>query len=177
MTGKIGAISKPGKGSTFWIEFPLAEASTKLDGELMRLSRSVASEKQTVVLCIEDNDSNYRLIERTLAQRPGVKLISGKLGSSALPLAEKHLPDLVLLDMHLPDLLGDQVLSILKSHSTTAEIPVVIISADATPGTMERMLKAGASAYLTKPLDISNLLEVVDKAATATPHNEPCFKI
>ena len=178
MSGKIGAVSEPGKGSTFWIEFPLAEASTRSDASLLRLSRSVASEKQTVVLCIEDNDSNYRLIERTLAQRPEVKLISGKLGSSALPLAEKHLPDLVLLDMHLPDLLGDEVLSMLKSHSTTAEIPVVVISADATPGTIDRMLRAGASAYLTKPLDISNLLEVVDKAiAAVTPHNEPCFKI
>jgi signal transduction histidine kinase/ActR/RegA family two-component response regulator len=177
MSGKIGAVSESGKGSTFWIEFPLAEVSTRPDAGLLRLSRSVASEKQTVVLCIEDNDSNYRLIERTLAKRPEVKLISGKLGSSALPLAEKHLPDLVLLDMHLPDLLGDEVLGILKSHSTTADIPVVVISADATPGTIDRMLRAGASAYLTKPLDISNLLEVVDKAiAAVTPNNEPCFK-
>jgi CheY-like chemotaxis protein len=177
MSGKIGAVSKPGKGSTFWIELPLAEASTRSDASLLRLSRSVASEKQTVVLCIEDNDSNYRLIERTLANRPEIKLISGKLGSSALPLAEKHLPDLILLDMHLPDLLGDEVLGVLKSHSTTAEIPVVVISADATPGTIDRMLGAGASAYLTKPLDIPNLLEVVDKAiAAVTPHNEPCLK-
>jgi hypothetical protein len=69
--------------------------------------------------------------------------------------------------MHLPDLLGDEVLSILKSHSTTLDIPVVVISADATPGTIERMLRAGAAAYLTKPLDISNLLEVVDKTIMA----------
>jgi len=178
MSGMIGAVSEPGKGSTFWIEFPLAEASTRPDVSLLRLSQSVASEKQTVVLCIEDNDSNYRLIERTLAKRPEIKLISGKLGSSALPLAEKHLPDLILLDMHLPDLLGDEVLSVLKSHSTTAEIPVVVISADATPGTIDKMLRAGATAYLTKPLDISTLLEVVDKTiAAVTPHNEPCLKI
>lgn len=178
MSGKIGAVSESGKGSTFWIELPLAEASTKSDVSLLRLSQSVASEKQTVVLCIEDNDSNYRLIERTLAKRPEVNLISGKLGSSALPLAEKHLPDLILLDMHLPDLLGDEVLSTLKSHPTTAGIPVVVISADATPGTIEKMLRSGATAYLTKPLDISTLLEVVDKTIVAvTPHNEPCLKI
>lgn len=178
MSGKIGAVSEPGKGSTFWIELPLAEASIRPDAGLLRLSKSVAFEKQTVVVCIEDNDSNYRLIERTLANRPEIKLISGKLGSSALPLAEKHQPDLILLDMHLPDSLGDQVLTVLKSHLTTAEIPVVVISADATPGTIERMLAAGASAYLTKPLDISNLLEVVDKTiAAATPHNEPCLNI
>ena len=178
MSGKIGAVSEPGKGSTFWIELPLAEASTRPDVSLLRLSKSVASEKQTVVLCIEDNDSNYRLIERTLANRPEIKLISGKLGSSALPLAEKHLPDLILLDMHLPDLLGDEVLTVLKSHVTTAEIPVVVISADATPGTIDKMLRSGASAYLTKPLDISNLLEVVDRTiAAVTSHNEPCLKI
>jgi len=177
MSGKIGAVSEPGKGSTFWIELPLAEASIRPDGGLLRLSKSVAGEKQTVVVCIEDNDSNYRLIERTLANRPEIKLISGKLGSLALPLAEKHQPDLILLDMHLPDQLGDQVLTTLKSHVTTAEIPVVVISADATPGTIDRMLAAGASAYLTKPLDISHLLEVVDKSTAArTPQNEPCLK-
>jgi CheY-like chemotaxis protein len=84
-------------------------------------------------------------------------------GSLGVELAQHHLPDLILLDLHLPDMLGDQVLENLRSSPTTKQIPVVIVSADATAGHIRRLLEAGANEYLTKPLDLVRLLEVLDQ--------------
>ncbi|MEX0700187.1 MAG: response regulator, partial [Acidimicrobiia bacterium] len=77
----------------------------------------------------------------------------------------QHRPDLVLLDLHLPDLSGEEALRILQSEPETAEIPVVIVTADATPTQMHKLLAAGATDYLTKPLDIGRLLALVDASA------------
>ncbi len=173
MSGRIGVESEVGQGSTFWIELPLANSDGYSDehgGDLDMLSRNVTAMRPPLVLCIEDNDSNFRLIERTLTHRPEIKLVHGKLGASVLSMAETHQPDLILLDMHLPDIAGDEVLGMLKSNSKTSEIPVVIVSADATPRQIERTLQAGAKDYLIKPLDIAKLLDVVDAAMLPVVH-------
>jgi CheY-like chemotaxis protein len=117
-----------------------------------------------VVLYIEDNLPNLRLVERVLARRPGVVLLSAMQGTLGVELAHQHRPDLVLLDLNLPDRPGIEVLAALRSDPATAEVPVVIVSADATPGQLERLMRAGASEYLTKPFDVARFLEVVDAA-------------
>ena len=86
--------------------------------------------------------------------------MQGRLG---LELAREHQPDLILLDLHLPVLSGEQVLERLQDDPRTAAIPVAIVSADATPGQVERLLAAGARAYLTKPLDVRELLRLLDE--------------
>ncbi len=78
-------------------------------------------------------------------------------------LAREHAPDLVLLDLHLPDVQGDEVLRRLRADKRTARIPVVMISADATPRTIDRLLSEGADAYLTKPLDVDEFLAAIDR--------------
>ncbi len=118
-----------------------------------------------VVLYIEDNLSNLRLIEQVLGRRPRTTLLSAMQGRLGLDLAREHRPDLILLDLHLPDLPGQEVLRRLLDEPRTREIPVLILSADATPGHVERLLAAGARAYLTKPLDVRQLLALVDKHA------------
>jgi CheY-like chemotaxis protein len=85
----------------------------------------------------------------------------GRLG---LELAHEHHPVLILLDLHLPDMDGDQVLQRLRDDPMTASIPVVMVSADATPGQVQRLLAAGATAYLTKPIDVRDLLHILDEA-------------
>ena len=85
-------------------------------------------------------------------------------GRVGLDLARDHRPDLILLDRHLPDVPGDEVLRLLREDPRTRDIPVVIVSADASPGQAQRLLDAGARAYLTKPLDIQKLLAVVDES-------------
>jgi len=179
MSGRIGFENQAGSGATFWIEFPVADANASHENDDLRhLGGSIASDRPAVVLCIEDNASNFHLIERTFSHRPEIKLICGTLGASALALAEANRPDVILLDMHLPDLEGDEVLDILRSHRATAEIPVIVVSADATPRQVERMLDAGASAYLTKPLDIQKLLQVVDEAiGKGVQSGVPCTKV
>jgi CheY-like chemotaxis protein len=106
------------------------------------------------VLYVEDNLSNLTLIEHLLADHAEIKLITAMQGRLGLDLARQHHPDLILLDLHLPDMPGWEVLAQLQSDDATRNIPVVAVSADATPRQIERLLKAGARAYLTKPLEV-----------------------
>ena len=78
-------------------------------------------------------------------------------------MARQHEPDLILLDLNLPDIHGSEVLTRLQQSGITREIPVVVISADSTPNQVERLLAAGANEYLTKPLDVDHFLQIVDK--------------
>src|SRR5439155_9595873 len=107
-----------------------------------------------------------RLIERVLTRRPDVSLVSAMQGRLGLALAREHLPIMILLDLHLADIGGEEILSQLLADPLTASIPVVIVSADATPGQIGRLLAAGAAAYLTKPIDIDQLLHEVDAASS-----------
>ena len=121
-----------------------------------------ASGRGVVVLQIEDNPSNSALVEQVLAKRPGVRLISAGEGRAGLELARQHRPDLVLLDLHLPDLPGDELLHRLKAVPELADTKVVVVSADATPSRIREMLDLGVEGYLTKPVDVEALLRLVD---------------
>jgi CheY-like chemotaxis protein len=90
-------------------------------------------------------------------------------GSLALELAREHCPDLILLDVHLPDIDGHEVLRRLQADERTARIPVVLISGGASPGQVKRALDAGARAYLSKPLDVDRFLAVIDEALAGSP--------
>jgi len=91
-----------------------------------------------------------------------VQLLSASLAAVGLELAARHRPDLVLLDLHLPDLSGDEFLVRLRSAEATAGIRVVAVSADATPSRVRQLLELGAEAYFTKPIDVGALLRLVD---------------
>ena len=116
------------------------------------------------VLYIEDNLSNLELIQRVLARRQGLRLITAMQGRLGLDLAREHHPDLILLDVHLPDIPGDEILRRLKAEPPIAGIPVIVISADATAVQIARLLSLGARDYLTKPLDVKKFLTVLDGA-------------
>ncbi|MEY2501779.1 MAG: hypothetical protein QOI07_2113 [Verrucomicrobiota bacterium] len=166
MHGSIGVNSNLGTGSTFWLELPKAESP--LQGLAAQMN-STASERATEeesrrILYIEDNFSNVTLVEQMLAERPALELMTAMQGRVGLELARQHSPDLILLDLHLPDMPGWQVLAQLKADHLTRTIPVVVISADATVPQVKRLLSAGARAYLTKPLDIGEFFRVLDEA-------------
>jgi signal transduction histidine kinase/CheY-like chemotaxis protein len=172
MGGTLGVESVPGQGSIFSIELPLATAPDELleksisDGAYAGDNES--GEGQCLVLYIEDNLSNLRLLEVVLAKRPEVRLLSAMQGSVGLDLARQHEPDLILLDLNLPDMHGTEVFARLQQSALTRDIPVVIISADATPKQVERLLMTGAKDYLTKPLDIGQFLYTMDKFLQTT---------
>jgi len=119
------------------------------------------------VLYIEDDLVNFTLVERILEFRPGLKLMHARCGEAGVELAQTHRPKLILLDLNLPDIHGSEVLRRLQGEPTTAKVPVVVLSADATPSQIERLLTAGARNYLTKPFDIDPFLAVVDEMVAA----------
>ena len=115
------------------------------------------------VLYVEDSEPNFRLVESVLVDRPGTDLIWAETGQKALDAARSQNPQLVLLDLDLPDIHGRRILQELQAQPETAKIPVIVISADATPSQIERMLTAGARNYLTKPFEIRRFLCMFDE--------------
>jgi CheY-like chemotaxis protein len=172
MGGTREVATTPGQGSRFWVELPAAEGPLQRAERQQELAAPATAadpepEPSTAltVLYIEDNLSNLQLVERVLNRRPGVRLISAMRPQLGLDLAAEHDPDLILLDLHLPDMPGQEVLRRLRAQARTAKVPVVILSADARPALINELLAQGVRAFLTKPLDVRELLELLDSVA------------
>jgi PAS domain S-box-containing protein len=167
MGGVITAESEPGAGSTMRIQLNGAQEpagdGTARNGPPVTATRQ-PREGRTIVY-IEDNLSNVRLVEQLLGRLSGVRLIAAMQGRLGIDLVHRHDPDLILLDLHLPDLHGREVLEQLKGDPATAPIPVVILSADASPAQLQRLCAAGAAGYLTKPIEVQSLLDTVRNCA------------
>jgi signal transduction histidine kinase/ActR/RegA family two-component response regulator len=164
MGGEIGVRTVLGEGSVFSVKLSVVESPlARLEEAAEAAPRPTEGRKrEATLLYIEDNLSNLKLVERVLIHRR-VKLLAAMQGGLGLDLAQQHHPDLILLDLNLPGMQGDEVLARLRQDPGTAAIPVVVLSADATPGRVKRLLAAGAEAYLTKPLDVDKFIHVIDE--------------
>ena len=169
MGGTLGFSTRDGSGSVFWVELPPATSvaagspsSTGSDTVPSRWTPHPAASSGTV-LYVEDTRSNVELVERALSHRPGLELIAVAQGERALEIASHRRPDLILLDLHLPDLPGLEVLRRLQRDVELSSVPVVVVTADASASIRQEAFSAGARDFLTKPLEIGRLLAVVDE--------------
>ncbi|TAK01862.1 MAG: PAS domain S-box protein [Chloroflexota bacterium] len=166
MGGSIRATSTVDAGSEFVVEIPVAAGET-VELASTEDDATAAGRPTRTVLYIEDNLANLHLVERVLVGRLvggrfGIRVLAAIQGRIGLELAREHRPDLILLDLHLPDSEPGEILSELQADERTSSLPVVILSSDTTPRMDREMRRLGATDYLTKPLDIDHFLDVVE---------------
>jgi signal transduction histidine kinase/ActR/RegA family two-component response regulator len=169
MGGTIGVSSTTGVGSTFWIEMKYAEA-IKLDTGIsvarLKPPANPGTEKtsQRTLLYVEDNPANLNLVEEIISLRTDLRLLTATDANLGLELARSHYPEVILMDINLPGISGIRALQILRDDPKTAHIPVMALTANAMPRDIQKGLKAGFYRYLTKPINMEELLVALDSA-------------
>jgi len=171
MHGHIGAESTLGDGSCFWIELPLESVAEQTTDKRPQQTRSTSQTRTSSatamdhykILYIEDNPSNMRLVEQLIGIRNDIELYTAHSPRLGIDLAEVHQPDLILLDINMPGMDGYQVLEILKNTDALENTPVIAVTANAMPRDIEHGKAAGFSDYVTKPLQVNNFLNLIDK--------------
>ena len=175
MGGHLIVRSQAGKGSTFQIQIPLDKTpsakavplpliqnpKTSQEQEGENASLSLSQDFQYKILHIEDNPANLRLVAQLLSQYKNIQVLNAPAPALGLELATAHRPDLIILDINLPDINGLEVLKRLKQHKDTRNIPVIAVSANAMPQDIQKGLEAGFVRYITKPVDVTQLLRAI----------------
>ncbi len=171
MGGVIGVESRVGEGSTFWVVLRAAPVRIPVDQVLPPLDPARAAEvlactvpEHRRVLYIEDNEASRLLMRELLGHFAGIELLTASGGGEGIARARSERPDAILLDMHLPDMRGEDVLREMRADASTRHAPVIVVSADALPARMAEAVEAGAAAYLTKPVDVEALFTALESA-------------
>ena len=177
MKGHLTVASAPGEGTTFTVTLPrvpdMAQAPPDRGTTSIPLPTPPGDDPggtATRVLYIEDNPANIEVVARFVRTRPRIRLQSVMSGSAGLEVAAQEIPDLILLDLHLPGMHGGEVLRRLRDKPATAGIPVAILSAEASPTIIRQMRARGVIAYLTKPLDLAELGQLLDSFVAGRDH-------
>ncbi len=175
MGGVIGVESEPGEGSVFWFELVAAEAPRLVPHLAVEHENPAgpphanadrAVPKRTL-LYVEDNPANLKLVEQLIARRPDLDLLSAMTGTRGIELARENLPEVILMDINLPDISGIEALRILSRDPAVAHIPVIAISANAMPHDIKKGIQAGFFRYLTKPINVHEFMHTLDAALEA----------
>lgn len=166
MNGAIGVESAAGTGSTFWVDLPCAETAAPVQPGTTTSPGACATAR--TLLYIEDNPANLRLVKKIIATHKGLALLDAHTAELGLEIARTYQPELILLDINLPGMDGHEALRHLQSDPSTSHIPVVTITANAMERDIRKGLDADFVAYLTKPLQISGFLTLLDELLETT---------
>jgi len=171
MAGTLTVESEAGVGSTFTAELPLAEESATAATVERGVERSdgdpTVGMPAVRLLYMEDNVVNIKLLEHVLERRPAIVVEATMQGRLGIDLARHNLPDVIVLDLGLPDMTGEQVLAALKDDARTMRIPVMVLTADVSADKGPRLLELGAACFMTHPLDVPSFLAALDEVLLA----------
>ncbi|MDB5907654.1 MAG: hybrid sensor histidine kinase/response regulator [Massilia sp.] len=165
MGGTIGVSSSVGVGSVFWFELRATEAQALVVAARVPPAAAApqpAAGSSHLLLYVEDNPANLKLVEEIVRFRPGLRLLSAPDGALGIALARAHLPEIVLMDLNLPGMSGTAAMCALRADPATAAIPVIALTANAMRSDIERGLASGFHSYLTKPIDIDEFNAAID---------------
>ena len=176
MDGTIGVSSTVGVGSVFWVELettgmaaPAPEPAADADGADTADSTSAAADGRAVLLYVEDNPVSLRLVEDIVSFRSDLRMIAAADAPQGVALARSARPQVILMDINLPGMSGNEAQNMLRRDPRTAHIPVIALTANAMKGDIRRGLAAGFFRYLTKPVDIDVLNAAIDEALALAP--------
>lgn len=177
MDGSIGAESAVGVGSVFRIELP-ASHPPELMGESVELPVPAKAQDGNApsvhtLLYVEDNPANLNLVEQLIARRADMRLLTAVTGARGVEVARTSLPEVIVMDIHLPDINGIAALELLREDPKTAHIPVIALSANAMPRDIEKGIRAGFFRYLTKPIKLAEFMEALGAALKQTETGPP----
>jgi signal transduction histidine kinase/CheY-like chemotaxis protein len=178
MGGQLTASSVLGQGAAFTVTLPRAPDLIYVPAPSPAPRSRAAGPHAPAgaglsVLSIDDNPANLEVVARYLRGRPDTRHLSAASGRAGLESAVRDMPDVILLDLHLPDLQGEEVLNELKADPATGAIPVIVLSADASRGVIHRLLAGGAFAYLTKPIELAELGKLLDTFPARAQDQQP----
>jgi len=168
MEGVVGVESTVGVGSVFWCELGSSSAP-HLSFPSEKTEASVTSPlppgaRIRTLLYVEDNPANLRLVEQIIARHPDIRLLTAVNGTLGIEMACASQPDVILMDINLPDISGIEAFKILRADPDTARIPIVAVSAKAMPADIAMGLKAGFFRYLTKPINVNEFMVTLNMA-------------
>ncbi len=167
MGGTIGVESTIGTGSVFWFELLSVGEPRLLEVVNAGVSVQPLTARGThlyTLLYVEDNPANLKLVEQIIARHPDINLLTAVSGKDGIEIARGSQPDVILMDINLPDISGFEAVKILRSDLATAHIPVVALSANAMPRDIKKGLQAGFFRYITKPIKVNDFMDALDEA-------------
>ena len=168
MGGVINVESQVGVGSVFWIELNLATTPLLTTSETEQTAQHNPEPTEgtirRIVLYVEDNPANLALVEELLSRRADLQLISAADGNLGVEYARTYLPDVILMDVHLPGISGIEAMKTLRADPSTAHIPVIALSAQALPADIIKAMEAGFVNYITKPIKLNDFMAALDAA-------------